>query len=171
MSDHSPLPAGAAAAVVALLDSQRLMSLAVNRPDGWPQVTTVGYVNEGLDLYFMVGRESQKHANIARDPRVSIAVRSESDHGDAVGVSLAGRAVEVLDPARVESLNRMVTARYPGVSLYAPGGNSVALYHVGPRIVSPVSVLGGRSKAQTYEFGEALPAHEFTPHGEVSHLL
>ncbi len=171
MSDPSPLHGGAAAAVVALLDSQRLMSLAVNRPDGWPQVTTVGYVNEGLNLYFMVGRESQKHANIARDPRVSIAVRSESEQGDAVGVSLAGRAVEVLDPVQVERLNERVIARYPGVRLYAPSGDSVALYHVAPRIVSPVAVMGGRSTAQTYELGEPAPTREFTPHGEVSHLL
>jgi nitroimidazol reductase NimA-like FMN-containing flavoprotein (pyridoxamine 5'-phosphate oxidase superfamily) len=171
MSDHPPLNSSAAAAVVALLDSQRLMSLAVNRPDGWPQVTTVGYVNEGLNLYFMVARDSQKHANIARDSRVSIAVRSESDQGGAVGVSLAGRAIEVLDPQRVQHLNQMVTERYPGVSLYAPGGASVALYHVAPRIVSPVAVTGGRSRAQTYALGDALPTHEFTPHGEISHLI
>lgn len=167
----SPLPAGAAAAVIALLDAQRLMSLAVNRPDGWPQVTTVGYVNERLDLYFLVGRQSQKHANIVRDPRVSIAVRGESDQGDAVGVSLAGKAVEILDPVRVEDLNRMVFTRYPGVSLYAPAGNSVALYHVAPHILSPVTISGGRSRAETYELREVEPTHEFTLPGPVSHLL
>jgi pyridoxamine 5'-phosphate oxidase-like protein len=31
-----------------LLNQHRLMTIATNRPDGWPQATTVGYVNEGL---------------------------------------------------------------------------------------------------------------------------
>jgi nitroimidazol reductase NimA-like FMN-containing flavoprotein (pyridoxamine 5'-phosphate oxidase superfamily) len=37
--------------ILALLDQHRIMRIATIRPDGWPQVTTVGYVNEGLDLY------------------------------------------------------------------------------------------------------------------------
>jgi hypothetical protein len=38
----TPMPGGAVAAVVALLDAERLLSLAVDRPDGWPRLTTVG---------------------------------------------------------------------------------------------------------------------------------
>jgi nitroimidazol reductase NimA-like FMN-containing flavoprotein (pyridoxamine 5'-phosphate oxidase superfamily) len=38
--------------ILALLDQHRIMTLATLRPDGWPQATTVGYVNEGLTLYF-----------------------------------------------------------------------------------------------------------------------
>ncbi len=30
-----------------LLDQHRIMTVATVRPDGWPQATTVGYVNEG----------------------------------------------------------------------------------------------------------------------------
>src|SRR5947209_5493301 len=58
--------------VLDLLDEHRIMSLATTRPDGWPQATTVGYVSEGLTLYFMCGRDSQKARNIARDNRVSL---------------------------------------------------------------------------------------------------
>ncbi|MER8957242.1 pyridoxamine 5'-phosphate oxidase family protein [Mesorhizobium sp. M0833] len=51
------------------------MTIATLRPDGWPQATTVGYVNEGLTLYFLCGLDSQKAENLARDDRVpSIAV-------------------------------------------------------------------------------------------------
>ena len=35
------------------------MTVATNRPDGWPQATTVGYVNDGLTLYFLCDPESQ----------------------------------------------------------------------------------------------------------------
>jgi nitroimidazol reductase NimA-like FMN-containing flavoprotein (pyridoxamine 5'-phosphate oxidase superfamily) len=39
--------------ILELLDRHRLMTVATNRPDGWPQATTVGYVNDGLTIYFL----------------------------------------------------------------------------------------------------------------------
>lgn len=151
--DCTPIHGGAVAAVVALLDAGRLMALAVNRPDGWPQVTTVGYVNEGLNLYFVTARDSQKLANILADPRVSIAIRSEAAHGDAVGVSMAARASEVTDPAVIARLNQQVAERYPELHVYAPAGQSVAVIHLKPEIISPVGVIDGRSVAHTYSVG------------------
>ena len=53
------------------------MTLATNRPDGWPQATVVGYANDGLTIYCFVARLSQKYANIVRDPRVSAAIASD----------------------------------------------------------------------------------------------
>jgi nitroimidazol reductase NimA-like FMN-containing flavoprotein (pyridoxamine 5'-phosphate oxidase superfamily) len=64
--------------IVDLLDSHRIMTIATLRPDGWPQATVVGYVNEGLTLYFLCGLDSQKAANIARDERVSITGKKGS---------------------------------------------------------------------------------------------
>ncbi len=34
--------------ILTILDQHRIMTVATLRPDGWPQATTVGYVNEGL---------------------------------------------------------------------------------------------------------------------------
>ena len=145
-----PIPSGAVAAVVALLDSCRLMALGVNRPDGWPQVTTVGYVNEGLNLYFVTARDSQKLANLKTDPRVSVAVHSQAINGDAVGVSMAALAEEVTDPATVERLNQQVFARYADLRVFGPGADSVAVVRLRPEIISPVGVKEGRSKAQSF---------------------
>ena len=39
--------------ILELLDQHRLMTVATNRSDGWPQATTVGYVNDGLTIYFL----------------------------------------------------------------------------------------------------------------------
>ena len=36
--------------ILELLNQHRLMTVATNRPDGWPQATTVGYVNDGLTI-------------------------------------------------------------------------------------------------------------------------
>ena len=46
--------------ILTLLDQHRIMTIATLRPDGWPQATTVGYVNEGPTLYFICGLNSQK---------------------------------------------------------------------------------------------------------------
>lgn len=153
--DPAPIHERAVEAIVAVLNRERLMSLALNRPDGWPQVTTVGYLNEGLNLYFIVARSSQKVANSRRDPRASVAIRSESGiHGDAVGLSMSGQVREAVDPATVERLNRQVAARYPEVHVYCPAGDAVAVLQFTPEIVSCVGVAGGRSEAQTFVIGE-----------------
>jgi nitroimidazol reductase NimA-like FMN-containing flavoprotein (pyridoxamine 5'-phosphate oxidase superfamily) len=52
--------------ILKLLDEHRIMTIATLRPDGWPQATTVGYASEGLTIYFLCGRDSQKAANLAR---------------------------------------------------------------------------------------------------------
>jgi uncharacterized pyridoxamine 5'-phosphate oxidase family protein len=129
------------------------MALAVNRPDGWPQVTTIGYVNDGLKLYFVIARDSQKFRNIEADPRVSVAIRPEGADADTVGVSLAGRAVEVTEPGEVERLNQMVFDRYPEGRAFCPSGTAVAVMRLSPEIIAPVAVIGGRSRAQTYAIG------------------
>ena len=47
---YPPIHGGAVETIESLLTHERLMSIGVNRPDGWPQVTTVGYINDGLNL-------------------------------------------------------------------------------------------------------------------------
>ncbi len=152
-TETRPIHGGAVAAVAELLGSARLMALGVNRPDGWPQVTTIGYVNDGLKLYFVIARDSQKFRNIQADPRVSVAIRPEGAEADTVGVSLAGRAVEVTDAAEVERLNNLVFERYPDARAFCPSGSSVAVMRLSPEIVAPVAVIGGRSRAETYAIG------------------
>src|SRR6266851_942915 len=88
--------------ILTLLDQHRIMTIATLRPDGWPQATTVGYVNEGLALYFLCSPESQKAGNLARDNRVSLTVdRDTSDPMAITGLSMAAHAQAVNDPAEV----------------------------------------------------------------------
>ena len=37
--------------ILRLLDQHRTMRIATLRTDGWPQVTTVGYANDGIGIY------------------------------------------------------------------------------------------------------------------------
>ena len=47
-------------------------------------LTLVGYVSEGLTLYFLCGLDSQKAANLARDNRLSLTIDHDTPdlHGD-----------------------------------------------------------------------------------------
>ena len=79
--------------MLTLLDQHRIMTIATLRPDGWPQATTVGYANEGLTLYFLCLRDSQKAANLARDDRVSLTIDHDTPEVMATtGLSMAARA-------------------------------------------------------------------------------
>jgi nitroimidazol reductase NimA-like FMN-containing flavoprotein (pyridoxamine 5'-phosphate oxidase superfamily) len=54
--------------ILALLDEHRIMTIATLRPDGWPQATTIGYVNEGLSTSCVgstAGRRRTSRATIA----------------------------------------------------------------------------------------------------------
>src|SRR5439155_24350450 len=94
--------------ILALLDQHRIMTVATLRPDGWPQATTVGYVNEGLTLYFLCGLDSQKAANLARDDRVSLTIDHDTPDLMAItGLSMAAHAQAVVDQAEAGKILRM----------------------------------------------------------------
>src|SRR5215212_2827098 len=86
--------------ILMVLDQHRIMTIATLRPDGWPQATTVGYASEGLTLYFLCGRDSQKAANLARDDRVSLTIDHDTSNIMAItGLAIAGHTQAVIDLA------------------------------------------------------------------------
>src|SRR6201981_1533394 len=88
--------------ILELLDQHRIMTMATNRPDGWPQATTVGYVNDGLTIYFLCSPQSQKAANLARDSRVSLTIDHDvSDPVAITGLSMAAQAQPVTDSTEI----------------------------------------------------------------------
>lgn len=100
--------------ILALLDQHRIMTVATLRPDGWPQATTVGYVNEGMTLYFLCGLDSQKAQNLARDDRLSLTIDHDTADLMAItGLSMAARAQVVNDHAEAEKVLRMLPLKYP----------------------------------------------------------
>ena len=102
---------------IEILDQNRLMALATIRADGWPQNTMVGYANEGLLLYFVVSRQSQKFANIQKDDRVSLVVgRDFHDPATIKALSIAAHASEVTDAKQREQAVGMLLQRHPGLA-------------------------------------------------------
>lgn len=99
-----------------ILGSHRTMAISTVRPDGWPQTTIVGYANDGLTIYFLILRASQKFANIANDNRVSLAVGEEpADIRLAKAVFAAARASEITDPAERDHAWRLLQQRHPNL--------------------------------------------------------
>ena len=135
-----------------LLDQHRVMTIATLRPDGWPQATTVGYVNEGLTLYFLCGLESQKAANLAQDDRVSLTIDHDTPQVmEITGLSMAARAQAVTDRAEAEKVLRMLPLKYPEqVSLPGPmpTPEQVRIFRVMPTVISVLDYSKGFGHAE-----------------------
>lgn len=127
--------------IVQLLNQHRIMTIATNRPDGWPQATVVGYTNDGLKIYAIVGRNSQKFVNITHDPRVSIAIAKDYPQPvDIKGLSMAARAATVDEPAEIQRAGDLLLQRYPEhrayVTTFPPNIQDLAFLRITPEIVS-----------------------------------
>jgi len=133
--------------ILELLDQHRIMTIATLRPDGWPQATTVGYVNEGLTLYFLCGLDSQKAANLARDDRVSLTIDHDTpDLMGITGLSMAARAQKVVDRDEANAVLRMLPLKYPeniSVPVAMPTPEDVHIFRVTPTVISVLDYSKG----------------------------
>jgi nitroimidazol reductase NimA-like FMN-containing flavoprotein (pyridoxamine 5'-phosphate oxidase superfamily) len=106
---------------VEILDANRIMAIATVQTDGWPQATIVGYANEGILIYFMISRTSQKFANIERDNRVSLAIgRDFHDPRSIKGLSIAAHASEVTDSDQRARALKLLLDQHPGLKKLVP---------------------------------------------------
>ena len=123
---------------IEILDQNRLMALATARPDGWPQNTMVGYANEGLLLYFVISRQSQKFVNIKKDDRVSLVIgRDFHDPATIKALSIAARASEVTDANQRKQAVTQLLERHPGLRrLEPPDPSHSAVMRAYPEIVT-----------------------------------
>lgn len=133
--------------ILAILDQHRIMTIATLRPDGWPQATTVGYASEGLTLYFLCGRNSQKAANLARDDRVSLTIDSDvSEVMKITGLSMAAHAQAVVDRAEGEKVLRLLLQKYPqqtSIPLPMPTPADVSIFRLTPVVISVLDYSKG----------------------------
>lgn len=156
--------------ILDLLNAYRVMSISTIRSDGWPQTTLVGYVNDGFFLYCFIARNSQKYANVLRDPRVSIAIGSDvSDPHKIRGLSLAARASVVDDPGEFDYVSALRLKRYPEYATMSqpaadndaalriapkPPSERVALLRIAPEIFSVMDYTKGFGHSDLITFSE-----------------
>lgn len=140
---------------VDILDQNRLMAIATNRPDGWPQCTMVGYANDDILIYFVISRLSQKFANIERDDRVSLVVgRDFHDPSSIKALSIAARASEVRDEKQRRRAMKLLLDRHPGLQrLEPPSPEHSALMRANPEIITILDYSKGFGHADLLTVG------------------
>lgn len=134
--------------ILALLDQHRIMTIATLRPDGWPQATTVGYVSEGLTLYFLCGLDSQKATNLSHDDRVSLTIDHDTADLMAItGLSMAARAEAVTNQAEAARILAMLPLKYPEpttpLPFPMPTPKDVHIFRVTPAVISVLDYSQG----------------------------
>jgi nitroimidazol reductase NimA-like FMN-containing flavoprotein (pyridoxamine 5'-phosphate oxidase superfamily) len=133
--------------ILAVLNEHRIMTLATLRPDGWPQATTVGYVNDGFTLYFLCGLESQKARNLAHDNRVSLTIDHDTDQiMEITGLSMAARALIVTDRAEATRVLQMMPLKYPEQKSFPgpmPQPEDVRIFRLEPVVISVLDYSKG----------------------------
>lgn len=143
--------------IVDLLDQHRIMTVATNRPDGWPQATVVSYANDGLIIYCSVVRDGQKFANIRRDPRVALAIAQDYPQPLQIkGLSIAARALEVTDQGERDHAMGILLQRYPEYKIM-PRANPAAVptLRLTPEIVSILDYSRGFGHADLVRVTDA----------------
>jgi nitroimidazol reductase NimA-like FMN-containing flavoprotein (pyridoxamine 5'-phosphate oxidase superfamily) len=131
--------------ILGILDDHRVMTVATNRPDGWPQATTVGYVNDSLTLYFLCSPQSQKAENLARDSRISLTIDQDaSDPMTILGLSMAAQAQAVTDPTEIAKALTMLPRKYPNVATFPmPKPEDTIVFRVVPKVISVLDYTKG----------------------------
>ena len=133
------------AKILEILNGHRLMTVATNRPDGWPQATTVGYDNDGMMIYFLCGPESQKAQNLARDNRISLTIDHDvSDPMAITGLSIAAHAYPVSEPAEFDKAMHLLGERYPEYAKFPmPKPEEIRFFRVEPIVISVLDYTKG----------------------------
>jgi general stress protein 26 len=131
--------------IISIIDDANDMTIATVREDGYPQATTVSYVNDGLKIYFGCAANSQKAKNLARNNKVSLTVNLPyASWNDIRGLSLGGRAELVTDPQEVGQVSQLMFEKFPQIACYAPAElEEIVLFQVTPEIISVLDYRKG----------------------------
>ena len=96
-----------------VMAGSRTGKLATVRADGRPHVAPIWFMLEGEDVVFMTGADTVKARNIAREPRVALAV--DDERFPFAFVTIEGRAtLHELSPAELLPYSTEIARRYVG---------------------------------------------------------
>lgn len=144
--------------ILQILNAHRVLTLATNRPDGWPQATMVGYASDDLIVYMLVSRSSQKFANIVRDNRVAITVGVDADRlADIKGLAMSALAYPARDlDQHLRGYERLVLRRTELKGLPPPNWDEAAIIRAIPRDVAIVDFSKGLGHSDIIRVGPGL---------------
>jgi len=136
-----------------ILREAKDMTIATIRDDGFPQATTVSYINDGLSIYFGSAENSQKALNLSKCNKVSLTVNGAYDNWDAIrGISLAGTAQRVTSPDEMRRIGDAMIAKFPQIANYVPyDPKGIALFRIDPVVISVLDYTKGFGHAETFQ--------------------
>jgi general stress protein 26 len=131
--------------ILSILKGAGEMTIATNRPDGYPQATTVNYVSDGLVIYFGCAADSQKARNIACNDKVSLTVTLPYFNWEEIrGLSIAGKAAPVTDAKEINRVSELMLRKFPQILRYALAGKKgVFLVRITPEVISVLDYRKG----------------------------
>jgi general stress protein 26 len=131
--------------IVAILAGANDMTIATVRPDGYPQATTVGFVNDGVKIYFGTSADSQKARNIALCDKVSLTVTLPYNRWEEIqALSMGGRAARVADAKEMARVGRLILKKFPQGADFGPNeADSIAIFSITPEVVSVLDYRKG----------------------------
>ena len=139
--------------IAKILSAATDMTIATVRPDGYPQATTVGYVHDGVKIYFGTAAELQKAKNIALCDKVSLTVTLPYDRWEEIqALSMGGRAALVTDRAEMAKVGRLMLKKFPQGADFGPEeADAIALFSVTPVVVSVLDYRKGFGHTELVE--------------------
>ncbi len=109
-------------AIIKYLDTHRHCTLATVSEDVGAHASTVSYVNQGLDIYFMTDPSSRKAKNMAFCNKIAFAVTEDYLDWDEIrGVHLSGTVEWIKDEADLKRVQKMFGDKFPQVHKYLGG--------------------------------------------------
>jgi nitroimidazol reductase NimA-like FMN-containing flavoprotein (pyridoxamine 5'-phosphate oxidase superfamily) len=127
------------------LKQHNIMRLATTRADGFPQATTVGYANDGLDLYFCCDRVSQKVRNLRRSAKVSLTIDHDTKNWAHIkGLSMGARAQVLSRPGEVTRAFELLARKFPQMRKISKEDlAATAFVKVTPKVISVLDYSKG----------------------------
>lgn len=124
--------------IISILNHVDDMTIATVREDGFPQATTVSYVNEGLTIYFITTADSQKAQNIEKNDKVSLTINRPYENWDEIeGLSMSGHATPVHASKETERIGTLLSEKFPQAAQYETAVDvELAFFRVEPKVIS-----------------------------------
>jgi general stress protein 26 len=139
--------------ILDILAGHNLLTVATLREDGWPQATTVTYVNDGLTLYFGTFSQAQKVANIRRCDKVSATIDHDEPDWNAIrALSLAGHAEILRDAAEIGKVQGLMVAKFPQLAdMPEPDAGEMVFVKIVPVVFSVLDYTRGFGHTELVE--------------------
>jgi len=134
------------AQILEFIQNHGTLTLATLRDDGWPQATTVAYVNSGLVLYVATGADAQKVRNIRHSEKVSLTIDSGyADWSALRGLSMAAVARLVESASERQQAARMLNRKFPDLAEFSDPEHDRgwAFLRIDPKVLSWIDYTRG----------------------------